>query len=259
MTAIQIKSIGICAPGIPDWASARALLNGQADWRHAAMKITAPDILPANERRRLSPVIKLALQAAHQAIGSQRDDPAMLSVFASSYGDLDITHSICCALVRPERPVSPTQFHNSVHNAPAGYWSIAKRSPAASISIAAADFSFAAGLLESASLIQAEGHPVLLVAYDLPTESPLSAQLQATHGFACALLLTPSSSTDGFTISLRTGAEETACNDVELEQLRRDNPAARSLPLLQLLAGGTEAGVALSYLHQQYVHVERNG
>ena len=74
----------------------------------------------------------------------------------------DITHQICEALARPEREVSPTSFHNSVHNAPAGYWSIATGSRLASTSICAYDVSFAAGLLEAAAYATVEHQPVML-------------------------------------------------------------------------------------------------
>ena len=39
----------------------------------------------------------------------------------------DTIHAVCTALTEPDYPVSPTRFSNSVHNAPAGYWSIAAK------------------------------------------------------------------------------------------------------------------------------------
>ena len=44
----------------------------------------------------------------------------MTSVFASANGDGALVHAILETLADPEPQVSPTQFHNSVHNAPAG-------------------------------------------------------------------------------------------------------------------------------------------
>src|SRR5690606_40428753 len=79
-----------------------------------------------------------------------RDNPVSIrrcaAVFASSGGDYPIIDQICKALCEPERLVSPTQFHNSVHNSAAGYWSIATGSRAPSTSISAFDDTFAAGL-----------------------------------------------------------------------------------------------------------------
>ncbi len=50
----------------------------------------------------------------------------MPAVFACSGGDTDVINRLCSALMLPGCPVSPQQFVNSVHNAPAGYWSIAE-------------------------------------------------------------------------------------------------------------------------------------
>ena len=46
-------------------------------------------------------------------------------MFASTYGDLAITDYMCSTLAKAPMTLSPTRFHNSVHNAAAGYWSIA--------------------------------------------------------------------------------------------------------------------------------------
>ena len=45
--------------------------------------------------------------------------------------------------------ISPTRFHNSVHNAAAGYWGIATGATAAANALCAYDASFGAGLLEA--------------------------------------------------------------------------------------------------------------
>ena len=83
------------------------------------------------------------------------------TVFASSGGDSEVLDKICTALTLPDRPVSPTQFHHSVHNTPAGYWSIATGCTQPSLSLSAYDSSFSAGLLEAAALAWAEAVRVL--------------------------------------------------------------------------------------------------
>ena len=92
---------------------------------------------------------------------------------------------------RRERDVSPTRFHNSVHNAPAGYWSIATGARGPSTSLCAHESSFAAGLLEAAIQAHAEATRVLLIAYDLPHPFPLSAVAPVSAPFGVALLLAP--------------------------------------------------------------------
>jgi len=67
-------------------------------------------------------VVKLALEWVCRQTTRAGVEPATLpSVFASSGGDGHNCHEICQALSLEERLISPTRFHNSVHNAAAGY------------------------------------------------------------------------------------------------------------------------------------------
>ena len=120
---IRLRGLGVMAPGLPGWKAAAPILREGAGYRPEPLSKLVPQMLPANERRRTTATIKLALEAGAEAMGDDGAAPA--AVFASSDGDLDIVHLLCSALALPERAVSPTHFHNSVHNAPAGYWSIA--------------------------------------------------------------------------------------------------------------------------------------
>ena len=67
----------------------------------------------------------MALEVSLAACRAAGCDPATLpSVFASTHGDLAITDYMCETLATDPTAVSPTKFHNSVHNAAAGYWTI---------------------------------------------------------------------------------------------------------------------------------------
>ena len=113
------------------------------------------------------------------------------SVFSSSSGDAVNCHEICSQLASGDRLISPTRFHNSVHNAAAGYWGIATGARAPSTTLAGYDGSFALGLLEAGTQIVTERHPVLLVAFDVPAPEPM--QQARTHDSiaSCALWLLP--------------------------------------------------------------------
>ena len=87
-------------------------------------------------------------------------------MFSSSAGDGNNCHEICQALASNDRQISPTRFHNSVHNAPSGYWSIASGAMATSSVVCAYDASFGAGLLEALAQVVADGTRCVLVSYD---------------------------------------------------------------------------------------------
>lgn len=249
MSPVTVRGVGLVAPGLIGWEAALPVLCGAEPYAPEPLPKLKPDWLPANERRRLSRLMRLALPAGQEAVRNAGVDPAAVpTVFASATGDGDIIHALCEELARPGPAVSPTQFHNSVHNAPAGYWSIAANAPACSTAVAAKDASFAAGLLEALTTAAETGAPVLLVAYDQPLPFPLSETRRVVEPFACALLLDPR---DGATARLavhgvRDRGESTLA-DVELERLRAGNPAARALPLLALLARGESGRVVAPY------------
>lgn len=209
---------------------------------------------------RLSGTTKLALQAAQEAMDEVDVNATQIcSVFASSGGDYDIIDKLCNALLLPERPVSPTHFHNSVHNAAAGYWTIGSACRQASTSLSAYDWSFSAGLLEAATIAQSEQAPVLLVAYDQPAPFPLSAARPLYAPFATALLLGPKSwpiSLAKLQMSLTSQSSEDCLDDPELERLRQGNPAARSLPLLQAMAAGRARQISLPYVSDQQLLIQ---
>jgi Beta-ketoacyl synthase, N-terminal domain len=166
--------------------------------------------------------------------------PDTYTVFTSSGGSGEIIHQICESLASAERDVSPTRFHNSVHNAPAGYWGVATRNEWPSTSLCAYDASFAAGLLEAIAQARMTAQPVLLLAYDLRYPEPLNSARRISDAFSMALLLSATARAAAqFSLDVDIATPDaisTPMNDIALEQFRRLNPAARSLPLLVALA-----------------------
>jgi len=250
--AARVEGIGLVGPGLAEWSGARDALAGRGPFTSSPTMIPAPDALPATERRRAGKCVRLSLAAGLQAAASAgRSARDMGAVFASSTGDGENLHAICEALASNDRLLSPTRFHNSVHNAPSGYWGIATGSTHAADSLAAFDASFGAGLLEAFGRIAADpGLPVLLIAYDAPYPAPLSATRPIPDSFAVALALaSPARSDRGALVSLEGArAPATTMDDEALEHLRGTIPAARSLPLLALLARGIPGRVVIEYL-----------
>lgn len=249
--AAWVDGLAVLGPGLADWPAAAAVLSAAAAYQPAPTLLPAPLLLPAAERRRCGRAVRLALAAGLEASARAGLDPAgLVAVFTSSGGDGDNCHEICEALATKERQLSPTRFHNSVHNAPAGYWSIATGAMAASTSLCAYDASFAAGLLEALAELAATRVPVLLVAYDTPNPEPLRAHRPIPDAFGVALVLAPQRSERSLArlgATLGDAAPDRLAAPA-LEALRAAVPAARSLPLLELLARRAAGRIALEYL-----------
>lgn len=259
MSVVHLDAVGLAGPGMPSWSESIEVLAGKARYHGGDSPACTPQLLPANERRRVSPTVRLALKVAEEAMArSSVDIDAACSVFATCDGDTEILDRICVALTQPERPVSPTQFHNSVHNAAAGYWAIAARCPMPSTTVSAYRASFIAGLMEAAAQIQVEARPVLLVAYDHPAPSPLAAFVGTYPAFAVALLMSPEATAQStrLQIACATGEPPDNMGCDALERLRLSNPAACGLPLLGVLARGAAGRVVLPHVNGLQLSVD---
>lgn len=262
MLSAYIQGVGILGPGLTDWPSAAEVLRGSAAYRSAATVLPAPAVLPPAERRRAGRVIRLTLGVGAQAVAAAGVDAHTLpSVFSSSGADGDNCHEICVTLASRERLLSPTRFHNSVHNAAAGYWSIAYGCSEASTALSAYDASFGAGLIEALSQLDAAPGALLLVVYDVDYPPPMRWKRPIPDAFAIALLLSSAQALGerralGHLRLSLAAQPASVLAQPELEQLRRQIPAARGLPLLERLGHQRGGCVALDYLDEQRLRLE---
>jgi hypothetical protein len=233
-----IEGIGFWGNGLPSWAAVREFaVHGTLD--ETAPARPSPHLLPANERRRAPESVAVALEVALAACEAAHADPALLpSVFTCTHGDLGITDYICSTLASEPASLSPTRFHNSVHNAAAGYWTIGAGCHAAATAISSHQASFAQGLLEAMAQLAAGAEHVLLVAYDAPGPGPVGA-LSTSEGLLGAALVLARDPRHG-TPRLRATLVDAAAPPPggPLAQRLGANAMAPMLPLFQALASG---------------------
>ena len=244
---------------MPDWATARAVLRGEVPYVHAPSLLPVPTRLPPAERRRASRVIKLALGLGLEAVAQAGADAALLAtVFSASGADGHNCHLLCEQLATDDRQISPTRFHNSVHNAAAGYWGIATHCMAPCQVIGAFDASLGAGLIDAMGQVVCSAAPVLLVAYDSEYPQPLFAKRDTPDAAGVALVLSSQQGPHSLaSIRLRTTQAAAApMQEPALEQLRQQVPALRALPMLQAIARAQAGRVVLDYLAPQQLDLE---
>ncbi|TBR36550.1 MULTISPECIES: beta-ketoacyl synthase chain length factor [Dyella] len=231
------------------WSPYAARFDAFRHWLESGM-IDAPETarppaerLPANERRRAPEHVLLAIEAAGQAIGMSGYDAAELAcVFTSAHGDQAITDYMCATLADDPTALSPTRFHNSVHNAPAGYWTIATGCRAPSAAVCGHRASVGAGLLEAAMLTLADERPVLLVCSDIAGSGPIAEMTGSTQSFGCAFVLSPRPGPHTLArlvLHPTHGGERAPAGASVLppDWSRANSTAADALPLLMLVAG----------------------
>ncbi len=269
----QVLGLGALGPGVADWPQLQAVLAGTQTWQAQATVLPPPGLLPAAERRRASRVVKAALEAGTQAVQQAGLVASSLPVvFASSGGDGHNCHSLCELLASGDRLISPTRFHNSVHNAASGYWSIATRAMAPAQVIAAFDASFALGLWEAMSQAQYGQTPVLLIACDSEYPEPLHGKRPIADVSAVALVLGPiSHGAHGVHVSHGTAAqlridaaqawsgEPATALPEALRALPEQLPPWRGLSLLHALSASGSGTVALHVDVGQSLSVQVQG
>lgn len=249
---IWINAVGLVARGLEGWQQSQPVLRAEQEHTPQELGKYSPTLLPANERRRATQMVRMAFRACEDMVANCHDESApgdWAAVFASSGGDFPIVDQICTTLSQPVRQVSPTQFHNSVHNSAAGYWSLATGSRAPSTSLSAFDDTFYEGFVEAANLCVVEQMPTILAVYDIAPPEPLQSKRPVSEDFGVALLLTSLPLGNSLcSIHLQPTATRASSpvNNAQLELLRTKNPAARALPLLEMLAHRKPGHIFLS-------------
>lgn len=256
--SVWVKGIGLWAPGAGDWHAFREIVSGAAS--ADASERPLAEVLPPNERRRAPESVLLAVAAAGQAVRMSGLDAATLPcVFASAHGDQVITDYMCETLAVAPAELSPTKFHNSVHNAPAGYWTIATHCHASSSAVSGGEDVFGAGLLEAATLAVADERDVLLASYDIAGTGPLGGMTSTTGPFAVALVLSPHA--DGAAVRLDISPEpgnsvSEPTGDRWLDDITTSNPSARAAPLMRALALTQPTALRLPAARGMDLHID---
>ena len=243
MTELEIAGLGIWNPNFSNWTE---FTNGINTGVWPSGKVLQPALIPARERRRAPQSVKLAIEVMSQACEMASIDPAQTAtVFSSAMGDMQITDYLCRTLATAPGSVSPTRFHNSVHNATTGYWSIASGSHGATNAVSAYGYTAPMAFLEAAIQSLEERTPVLLVTQEMAAPETLHHSCPSDQPFSAAMLLAPPGTCSnpvasvGFKVSQKPGEWPELPGD--LAQHLHSNFGARLVPLLVSIAAHVSA------------------
>jgi hypothetical protein len=238
MTELDIAGLGVWSEKFSNWSEFSAGLN-TGKWQSES-KPEAKLISP-RERRRAPELVKIAVEVMSQACKIASMDPSRIAtVFSSAMGDMQIIDYLCDLLVTTPRAVSPTRFHNSVHNAPTGYWSIATKSHSPANAVSAYSYTASVAFLEAAIQASEEKMPVLLVTQEMAAPITLKQICPSEQPFSAAFLLTPPGhcASAVTSMSFAVSRETVTWPDLpkDLKQGLDGNFGARLLPFLADIA-----------------------
>jgi len=259
--AFELRGLGLWTPGFADavaWSSRH--VPGDRPEPGPGADSPRAELLPPMLRRRTSLLTRMAAEVAAQAIAAAGLDRAHVTViYGSVYGEIRTTIDLLEALLDPAAPLSPTKFHNSVHNTAAGYVSIAAQNHGGNAAITAGRSTLAMGLLECAGLVAAGQGPALLVIAEESLPEPLAAGRR--YGPLAAAFAVDAPGSGGMvlrTCRLRQGDRAGAAIAPLPEDLQA-NPCAAALGLVEAALRAEASCVALEPHRERGWVIELDG
>jgi hypothetical protein len=238
VTPVYVTGVGLWATG---FASAAAFAAGAAD---PAVTAARAELFPGTLRRRATflscMVAAAAAEAAAEAGARLSELPFLL---ASAYGEIATSVEMMRSFGEPEGLPSPTRFHNSVHNTPAAYVSIATGNRGFSTALSAGAETVGAALGEAVALLHEDATQVLVAFADEPTPPPFDRCRPPYAAAAAALVLAaaPGARPLARLTALRRGEGGPA----PLAPPFADHPCAGALALVRAVRAGHLGTVAL--------------
>ena len=241
----NIAAIGAWGKDFTNWQELQELLTTGTTKENTSVG-PKPEVIPANERRRAPLPVRLAVESSWQACeASDYDAKNLACVFVSGLGDTQLTDYMCKVLAGDNMQLSPTKFHNSVHNAAAGYWTISTGCMKAANSVAGFNESVSLTLLEAITQCVNENIPVLMTFYDAPASDVLLPLLKNKQAFSVSIIIEPFDEKSKKMRSQKPILSMTVSNEncewpslntsENLQDTYSQNPVARILALLEKL------------------------
>jgi hypothetical protein len=239
LPAVALEGVAFWHTRLPGWDIARSVFRAESEPPAAAPR-PAPVLLAPTERRRAPDTVAIALEVGARACEAANRLPAQIaSVFASTHGDLAISDYMCATLVSTPTLISPVKFHNSVHNAAAGYWSIGTGNYASYTALSAYEHTFAVGLLEAVTQALCEHQPILYVAFDIEAKGALATVTPSRGLLGVALVVAPSDIGHGsqrMSLTVHSGSTTVTPAQTAASALVTANALAPCVPFFEALA-----------------------
>ena len=246
MTELQLVGVGTWSPKHGNWAE---FCSGMQSGTWAEDVKLQPGLIPARERRRAPQLVKMAIEVMDQACRMATVDPNDAAViFSSAMGDMQITDYMCAALAQTPKLISPTKFHNSVHNAAPGYWSITTGAFCPASAISAFEYTPTMAFLEACIQATEEQTPVLCVTQEVAAPLALKDTCPSEMPFSAAFLLAPPGFSESPLATLVFEVNQATADWPVIDARLSDfdnNMGARLLPLLTSLAAGQDGELRL--------------
>jgi hypothetical protein len=169
MRPVFVRGLGLWTPEFPN-VSSWCLAKPEPD----ASKAPA-SLLSGALRRRSTEVTRMGIEALTQAAEQAGCDLGSVpTVWATAQGEHSTALQLLAMMHEGDGRLSPKHFHNSVHNSPSGYASIAARNVAVSTTVTGGRELVSAALLEAMCMVDSLGGEAVLVLCDEALKTPFA-------------------------------------------------------------------------------------
>ncbi len=205
-----LRGVGLWTPVYPSfaaWVAAGMPEELAITPAQARAAKPAAELLHPRLRRRTSALTRASVTALSAAAGQGGASlDALRFVLVSSFGEIETTVELLAQLADPQGPVSPTKFHNSVHNTATGYMSIASGNHQEATALAGGPHNLEIAALELLSGLAVDGGDAVLLAGEELLPAPFDRP-DSDPTFALALLFgaEPARSRHPDSLDLRVG------------------------------------------------------
>jgi hypothetical protein len=183
MKPAYVRGVGLWTPG---YDHPLAWCQQKLD---PAIEKPMATLLEGPLRRRATPLTRMAVEVFQQVTIDADCDPGSIpTVWATAHGEHSPAIKLLGMMQQGEGKLSPTHFHNSVHNTAGGYASIATGNVAPSTTFTGGPELVASSLLEAWCLLDSSGSDVALVIADEALKPPFE-QVVDPAPLAIAFLL----------------------------------------------------------------------
>ena len=193
-------------------------LEAVSIWKAGVDGQESPDIgfLPPIQRRRLGLPTRMALHVMHALeSGMAREIRSVPIVHATRYGEYDKAFRVMDGLCKGVA-ASPAAFSQSVHNTPAGLYSIFNEDEAPSTTISAGTSTPEQAFVEAAALLACGQGQVRVLLSDAPLPEAYKTWKQPDDQAWAAAILVTAPAADGDTVTLTwqsaKGADGAVCS-----------------------------------------------
>ncbi len=185
MKPVYVRGVGFWTTG---YANPKAWCARDLD---ATASTPEAPLLAGALRRRATPLTRMGIEVLQQAARMGDADPTELaSVWATAHGEHSMAIGLLEMMQHGEGKLSPTKFHNSVHNTASGYASIATGNRSPSTTLTGGAELVASAIIEAACMLEAWDRDVILVIADEPLLPPFELP-DSSVPLALSLLLSP--------------------------------------------------------------------